>query len=377
MPDLGDKGRAIVVGAGLHGLSTALHLARMGWQVTVLERRHAGRHSSGINAGGVRRLGRDVREIALSQMAFEMWHRMTELVGDDCGFHPTGFVRVAESQADVEKLTAREARVRALGWTHEELVDQAETRRLLPGIARHVCGALVARDDGAADPMRTVMAFRRAAVAAGAVLREGVSVLGLSRQGGAIRIETSAGPFTADRVANCAGAWAAALARLAGDDIPCGVKASMMIVTERVPRFVDPTVSATSRALSFKQTDAGTVVIGGGLQGRADPAQERSVVNFRNLAKGAQTAAALFPCVADARIIRTWSGIEARTPDEVPVIGESPAFPGLIHSFGYSGHGFQLSPAAGAAVAQLMARGETNMPVGELGPRRFQAQEAA
>ena len=369
--------RAIVVGAGLHGLSTALHLARMGWQVTVLERRHAGRHSSGINAGGVRRLGRDVREIALSQIAFEMWHRIADLVGEDCGFRPTGFVRVAESQADIAKLAAREAQVRALGWIHEELVDQAESRRLLPGIARHVCGALVARDDGAADPMRTVMAFRRAAIAAGAVLREGVAVLDLERRGDAILVRTDAGPFITDRVANCAGAWANRLARLAGDSFPCGVKASMMIVTERLPRFVDPTVSSASRALSFKQTGAGTVVIGGGLQGRADLAAERSVVNFRNLAKGAQTAAALFPCVADARIIRTWSGIEARMRDEVPVIGESPAFPGLIHSFGYSGHGFQLSPAAGAAVAQLVARGETNMPVAGLGPRRFQAQEAA
>jgi len=172
-------------------------------------------------------------------------------------------------------------------------------------------------------------------------------------------------------VANCAGAWAVGIARALGEDIPCAVKASMMIVTERLPRFCEPTVGATSRSLSFKQSAAGTVVIGGGLQGRADAAAETSVVDFRNLSSGARTASDLFPIVKDARIVRTWCGIEARTPDEIPVIGESGVVPGLFHSFGYSGHGFQLAPAAGLAVAELMLRGQTNLPVAAFTPARF------
>jgi sarcosine oxidase subunit beta len=371
------SGHGIVIGGGLHGLSTALHLARLGWRVTLLERRHVGRHSSGINAGGVRRLGRDVAEIGLSQVSAEMWARIVELVGDDCGFRATGQVKVAESAADMAKLAARQKLVRELGWDFEELVDGDEVRRLLPGIAAHVVGALVVRDDGAADPMRTVMAFRRAAVAAGVDLREGVGVLGIARQGAAIVVRTDAGEITGDRVANCAGAWAADFARMLGDDIPCGVKASMMIVTERLPAFLAPTVGATARALSFKQTDAGTVLIGGGMQGHCDPAAERSLVDFRNLARSARTASELFPCMLGVRIVRTWSGIEAKPPDEIPVIGESPGFPGVVHSFGYSGHGFQLAPAAGAAVAQLMARGETNLPITGLAPTRFARRQAA
>ena len=368
---------AVVIGGGLHGLSTALHLARAGWAVTILERRHVGRHSSGINAGGVRRLGRDVREIALSQVAFEMWHGITSLVGDDCGFRATGQVKVAESQSDLDKLSARRDEVRRLGWTHEELLDQAETRRLLPGIAAHVVGALACRDDGAADPMRTVMAFRAAVLAAGATLLEGVAVRGLERRGSTLVVRTSHGDYPAARVANCAGAWARDLAALAGDAVPCGVKASMMIVTERLPPFIAPTVGATSRSLSFKQTAAGTVVIGGGLQGHADTLAERSVVDFRNMAAGARTASELFPRMRGVRIVRTWSGIEARPPDDIPVIGESAACPGLFHSFGYSGHGFQLAPAAGAAVAELMARGSTNLPIAPFGLDRFPAQAAA
>jgi sarcosine oxidase subunit beta len=370
--------KAIVIGGGLHGLSTALHLARTpGWHVTLLERRHVGRHSSGINAGGVRRLGRDLREIALSVVSAEMWSNIQKIVGDDCGFQASAQVKVAESEADLRQLEKRAEEVRALGWTHEELADRAETRRLLPAIAPHIVGALVTHGDGAADPMRTVMAFRRAAEEAGVEIIEGIGVTGLSRTAeGTIRVETDRGPYEAERVANCAGAWARDLARLVGEDIPCDAKASMMIVTERLPPFCEPTVGPTARALSFKQTANGTLVIGGGHQGRNDPAAETSTVLFGNLAHAAKIASELFPCVAGARIVRTWCGIEARTPDQVPVIGESRTMPGLFHSFGFSGHGFQLSPAAGAAVAELLARGATNLPVAAFHQDRFARQAA-
>ncbi len=59
----------LVIGGGLHGCSTALHLVMAGHTVRLLERDHIGRHASGVNAGGVRRLGRDAAEIPLAQAA--------------------------------------------------------------------------------------------------------------------------------------------------------------------------------------------------------------------------------------------------------------------------------------------------------------------
>ena len=83
---------AIIVGGGLHGCSTALHLARRGVSSMVIEKDHVGRHASGVNAGGVRRLGRDYAEVPLSAASIEMWHGIEDLVDDDCGFHATGQV---------------------------------------------------------------------------------------------------------------------------------------------------------------------------------------------------------------------------------------------------------------------------------------------
>lgn len=85
-----------VVGGGLHGLSAALHLARVGRRVVVIERRWTGRHASGATAAGVRTLNRDLAEVPISLEAMAMWHRIEEIVGDDCGFQAQGQLNVAE-----------------------------------------------------------------------------------------------------------------------------------------------------------------------------------------------------------------------------------------------------------------------------------------
>lgn len=362
---------AVVIGGGLHGLAVALNLARRGKRVILLERRYVGRHSSTATAAGVRRLGRDVREIALSVVAMEMWHAMADLVGDDCGFHAGGQIRVAENAADLAKNEKRAAQTRALGWTHEEIIDRDELRRLVPSIAPHCLGAIICRDDGAADPFRTVTMWRRACVAAGVEIREGTGVTALERGSQGWRVVTPECAIESEIVVNAAGAWARDIAALAGDVIPCGVKASMMIATERLPPFLDATVGAAGRALSFKQTAEGTVLIGGGHQGRSDPASETSQIDFRNLANAARIATDLFPHMAGVGILRCWTGIEAQTSDDIPVIGPSRTAPGLFHSFGYSGHGFELFPAVGVAIAELIVRGATNLPIAAFSAERF------
>ncbi|NCF82475.1 MAG: FAD-dependent oxidoreductase, partial [Proteobacteria bacterium] len=77
---------AIVIGGGLHGCATALHLKRSGLDTIVVEKDYVGRHASSANAGGVRRLGRALPEIPLAVAALASWHRIGELVDDDCGF---------------------------------------------------------------------------------------------------------------------------------------------------------------------------------------------------------------------------------------------------------------------------------------------------
>jgi len=368
----------VVIGGGLHGLSAALHLARAGRRVAVIERRWVGRHASGATAAGVRTLGRDLAEVPLSLEAMEMWHRIASIVGDNCGFKCHGQLRVAEREDHMPALVQRESQMRSLGYRHEEIIDRQELRRLVPALSPHCVGALVARRDGAADPHRTIAAFRRAAEAAGVVVVEGCGLSGVERTGsGDWMLACGARRFQAPIVINAAGAWGARVAALFGDELTLGVRASMMIVTERLAPLVDPVVSVVGRALSFKQSDQGTLVIGGGLQGAADIERESSTVRFDRLAKGARAAADLFPMVRGARIARCWTGIEAETPDRLPVIGASPSAPGVFHAFGFSGHGFQLVPVVGATLADLVTEGSTRREIAAFVPERLLQQRAA
>ena len=98
-----DAARAdvIVIGGGIHGCSTALHLALRGLKPSLIEKDYAGRHASGVNAGGVRQLARHLAEVPLSVASMEMWERIGDLVDDDCGFESHGQVLVAESEAEL------------------------------------------------------------------------------------------------------------------------------------------------------------------------------------------------------------------------------------------------------------------------------------
>lgn len=365
---------AIVVGGGLHGLSAALHLAKRGRRVRVLEAGRVAAHASGYSAGGVRTLGRHPAEVPLAVESLSIWRRIADLVGDDCGFRESGQVKVAESAAELALLEKRAAESRARGHAHEELVDAAELRRLLPAVAPHVVGGLVSRRDGFASPYRTSLAFCRAARAAGAEVLEGARVVGADRRAGFWRVRTADGAaHEAPVLVNAAGAWGGRLARLLGEAVPLGFNAFMMMLTARMPPFVAPVVGATGRPISFKQTETGQVMIGGGHKGTGDLDTGRVSLDVERLAYSARTALELFPVLAETRVVHAWAGIEGVTPDDIPVIGPSAANEGLVHAFGFCGHGFALAPLVGDVVAQLAAQGATNRPIAAFAPERFAA----
>src|SRR5256885_6943641 len=111
----------VVIGGGLHGCSAALYLARAGATVIVLEKDHVARHASGVNAGGVRRLGRHPAEVRLAVASLSLWERIADLVDDSCGFENPGQVKVAETEPELETLRERIARLREQGFEHEVL----------------------------------------------------------------------------------------------------------------------------------------------------------------------------------------------------------------------------------------------------------------
>lgn len=362
----------IVVGGGIHGCSAAFHLARRGASVLLLEKDTLGRHASGVNAGGVRQIFRAMPEVPLSVAAMAMWERIADLLGDDCGFVAHGHVFVAENDGELAKLRARRDELVAAGFRHEELIDAAELRQLVPALAEHCVGGLISRRDGAALPFHTVHAFRRQLTRLKVRVEENTRVTSIRREANAWTVKVEDGrSFNAPMLINAAGAWGATLAGQVGEHARMQAVAPMLMISERLAPFITQVVSAAVAPLSFKQFANGTVLIGGGYEGRADPATNRTELDFRKLALNARTVFDLFPVMRAARVVRAWAGIEGRMADGLPVIGPSSTEEGLFHVFGFSAHGFQLGPIVGSIVADLVVDGSTALPIEAFSIRRF------
>lgn len=361
----------LIVGGGLMGSCTALYLAMRGVKSIVLDKDHPGRHASGVNAGGLRKLNRNPAEIPLTVEASRIWANISELVDSDCDVKLSGQARVAESDSDLELLEKRAALVRDLGYEHEQMIDRKRLYELIPALAPHCLGALWCEGDGYARPYHATTAFRHKAASLGVTYLTGTAVNALEREGDNWIASTQSGEIRATIVVNTSGAWGARLAKVVGDDIPLKPGAPTLMVTERLPHFIDPVVGAASRKLSFKQMQNGTVIIGGAHMARLDMAKEHTEIDYSTMAESARTVTALFPQMANARIVRFWAGIEGFTPDNIPVIGPSINAPGIFHAFGFSAHGFQLSPVVGRILSELILDGKSSLPIEPFRADRF------
>lgn len=361
----------LIIGGGIQGLATAVHLGLRGARVTVLEKNWCGRHASGVNAGGVNRMGRFPEELPLSGLALQIWHRIGELVDDGCGFEATGRMKVAESDAELETLRARYQDVRDRGYDYEQMLDRQQLFELEPGLAPHCTGGLVSTGCGHANPFRTVQAFRRKVLAQGGEVREGVRVNTVARRDGVFVADTDAGRFEAPKLVNCAGAWADRIAADLGEPVPLTTIAPMLTVTTRMPRVMHHVIGATDRVLSIKQLENGAVIVGGGYRGSADRDAETTRLDYAKLGWNMKIAGDFFPALRGARVLRLWAGIEARTTDGLPVIGPSSTHEGAFHAFGFSAHGFHIGPGVGAVLAELITTGSSNLPIEAFSIRRF------
>ena len=360
----------VVIGAGLHGCSSALHMALRGLSVIVLEKDHAGRHASGVNAGGVRRLGRHFSEIPISAASAAIWQNITDIVEDDCGFESSFQIRVAETEEKLAELEDRARQVRELGFHHETIIDRETVRELLPHASPHCVGGMMVVGDGYANPFRTVQAFKRKCKNLGVHFRENTKVTNIRRDRGVWYVGCHDCVVEAPSLVNNAGAWGGVIAKMIGETVPITAIAPMLMITARMPPFVTGVVGAQGRAFSLKQFANGTVLVSGGHRGTADIEANTTSLNYAGLTEFARITKAIFPITRNARIVRAWGGIEGIMPDEIPVISQSQA-DGAFHGFGFSAHGFQLGPIGGRIMSDLVIDGGTNLPIAPFRIDRF------
>jgi len=347
----------VVIGGGLVGLSAAFHLRRADprARVTVLERARVGDAASGASAAGVRAMGRDPAERALALESLGRWPGLDRELEGKTGYRRGGGLRVALDDAGWAEARDTVAAQRADG-VPVELVDAATARRLAPGLSPDCRGGVHCAIDGQAEALATVRAFAAAARRLDARIEEGVVAVALTIEAGRVtavaRGDGAREPCDVAIVAG--GAWTAPLLAGVGVSLPLLGRGLQMLLTDPAPASLAPVVGCFGRPLSLKQLDDGAYLIGGGWPARIpDALVNRWEVLSESIRGSLEVARAVYAPLAPRSVARSWAGIEAFTPDDLPVLGAVPGVDGLLVAAGFSGHGFALVPAVGDILARL------------------------
>nr|WP_315232077.1 FAD-binding oxidoreductase [uncultured Albidiferax sp.] len=371
----------LVLGGGLMGTSTAFFLRQHGKSVTLLERELVGRQASGTNFGNVRRQGRELHQMPLANRARAVWGRIKELLGEDVEFVPYGHLRVCytEKQAAVIEKHARD--VKPLGLDLE-LFSAEQLQKRWGIFAPSVVAGSYSPQDGHANPRLAGPAFARAAQRAGANIVEHAEVVQVERDGNGFVAHTADGRrFRAPQMLVACGAWSNRMAEQFGERVPMEARGPQMGVTEPLPYAIGPSIGLSSpietEGLYFRQIARGNIVFGGGLKGPAHADLVRAYVKPDNVLRQLRELRRFVPAFAQVQLIRVWSGIEGYTVDWQPVMGPSAKVPGLHYAFGFNGEGFAISPGVGETMAELMATGNTSIPLAPYWIGRFAAQQDA
>jgi sarcosine oxidase subunit beta len=135
--------------------------------------------------------------------------------------------------------------------------------------------------------------------------------------------------------------------------------------------YAGPSLHAVDGTVMLRPGRNGEVVAGSFPRVKADIATGTATVPGDRIERGLARLSEVVPALGHMRVGRIWSGVEGYLPDMLPVIGWSRTTPGLVHAFGFSGHGFQLAPGVGAVVADLIVDGASQTPIESFSIERF------
>jgi glycine oxidase len=242
-----------------------------------------------------------------------------------------------------------------------------EAERRVPGLAtdgRSFCWM----EEPSLDPRDLCAALPLAAAAAGVKLQEETEVLGVTSRGDAVEVKTQRGTLSAGAFVNCCGAWAGGVRHSGLERPPAAAveprKGQMIAV--RVPPPRDLPYVLRSQEIYLVPRGKGLIVIGATVERAGfDRRVEPSVVK-RLLAQAAE----LWPPIASAPVVESWSGLRPGTPDGLPLIGSA----GVPHCWVATGHfrnGILLAPATGLIVRQLLQDTVPEVPLAAFLPGRL------
>ena len=356
----------VIIGGGIVGSSIAYHLTAAGCKsVLVIERESSlGKGSTGKSMGGVRAQFSTPVNIQMSLYSIPFYAAFDEQLGYPCGYRAQGYLFCATSDAHMAYLRANHATQVSLGLKDARLMTGDDIRSMFPQLRTDdIVGGAFCASDGFVDPYSAMSGFMSCAVSAGAELWKNTSATSILRDpAGVSGVETGRGAVGTRTVVNCAGAWAAAIAKTAGVDLPVEPLRRMLVPSEPFGDFPHsaPMIIDMSNGFHFRPEGPGFLLAWNdpeetpGYKSDFDPAFVEKILT---------RAADRVPIFENLPVNpkRAWAGLYEMTPDHHPILGPVPEVPGLFVANGFSGHGVMHAPATGKILSDLILQGKTGL----------------
>lgn len=361
---------AIVIGAGVIGASCAVHLARAGMRVLVLDRAAGpGAGSTGRATGGFRAQFATAINIKLSLLAREALLRFHDDTGVDPRLHRVGYLWLAATEAELAALRTAHALQQHEGLTEAKLLGRGDIAAVNASIATHdLVGAAFCPTDGVLRPLELLRGYLETAARLGVEIRWNESIVALGDRA----VKTATATYATGLVVNAAGAWAAPLARLAGIELPVVPLRRQVAITQPTDAVPvrTPLTIWLSDGFHFRVRDHRVLLLRPA-PGDPDPWSDR--VDPAWLDAIADVVPRRIPALRGVALDRggAWAGLYEQSPDGHALLGRLPGA-NMLFVNGSSGHGVMHAPALGLLAAELAVHGRTRtIDARILRPSRF------
>jgi sarcosine oxidase subunit beta len=361
----------IIGGGGIIGTSIAYHLAQKKAKgVVLLEKGMLGEGSTAKCAGGIRAQFSTEINIRLSLESLKTWDNFREIMEMELDFKRVGYLFLATTEEEWAVFQSNSILQQQFGIPVELLSSQEIHRRWPYLRVDDLRGGTFCAREGYAGPYEALSGFARGARRGGVKIFEETEVTQILRNGNQVAgVRTPRGDISSPVVVNAAGPYAGQVGKMAGVGVPVQPYRRQLFFTGPFPHIPDPfpLVIDFRRGWYFRREGAGLLI-----SGPKDNFPSFNLnVDYDAMMEVAGNSIYRVPIMEKAEINRGWAGSYEISPDNHAILGEYPGLKGFFLANGFSGHGFQHSPAVGKIMAELILNEKPSIDISCLSLDRF------
>ena len=349
---------AVVIGAGIMGCTTALHLAKSGMSTLIIDKGKICREASGVNAGTLTIHMTRAQLIPYAIKGWELWMNSNKWLGEDIEIVKTSGLCLAFTEADEELLVHR-SNERIKQGASIKLISKKEALNIEPSLSQNIRMAAFCEMDGFVSAYKTGLVFSKAfnKVGVEVIENEKIEIVENNNKFFVLRNINNNFVVEANNIVFAGGVWLEEMLKWFQINISIKCLPQQLIVTERINNILNSVITIANGKLSLKQFLNGTVLIGGGWPGLRNMKNDKFETIHENLIGNIQLACHSIPALKTSRVVRVWGGLEAETKDALPIMGQIPNIDnayviGSFHS------GYTSGPYVGYLMAQKILGNE-------------------